>query len=233
MKELKREGHRKRVKDAYLNNPKMIESMSDHNMLELLLFYSIPRVDVKEVAYALMNRFGSLENVFNATPDELVTVDGIGENSAILISLVKHFHDRIKINQNSKTKKLTNFNVTAKYVSNLIGSSTVEKVIVISLDNDLNIIKTHFVADGTVNHAHVETADIIKRLLNDKASSVIIAHNHPKGSCEPSADDVNFTIKMLDMFRKISIRFIDHVIVNEHDCFCMSQECKYADYFDR
>lgn len=232
MGELKRDGHRKRVKDTYLENPEIIKSMSDHNMLEMLLFFSIPRRDVKEISYALMNHFGTLENIFNASPYELMEVDGVGENSAILISLIKQFDERIKRNHNQNVKKIDNCNALGKYVFNLLSGNQVESVILICLDNDLNIIKTHYIGSGTVNHVHIEPSEIVKCALNDKAASVVLAHNHPRGECFASAEDVNFTVKMLNMLRDLGIDFIDHVIVNEEKFMCMSGDIRYANYFD-
>ena len=112
MPEINRQQHRERVRKAYLNNS--FESMPDSNVLEMVLFYAIPRKDVKDVSYALINRFGSLEGVLSADIKELVKVEGVGENTAILINLIHNIDKRLDKNKNKSNASL--FTLPPKYV---------------------------------------------------------------------------------------------------------------------
>ncbi len=230
MAQLGRDGHRGRVKQAYLQTG--IDSLHDHNILELLLFYAIPRKDVKDIAYELINKFGSFENVFEANIDDLMSVKGVGENTAVLISLVSDINNRISLNKNSSVKALKNSELAREYVKNIIGRAKNEKVLVISLDNELGIIGSHIVSDGTVSCANVEPKKIIECVIKDNAASVIIAHNHPKGDSTPSDTDIAFTIEILQLLRKLGVKLNDHIIVGKKDICSMNSITKYMLYFE-
>lgn len=229
MAELNREGHRQRVKTAYLNNA--FDSMPDHNVLEMLLFYSIPRVDVKPIAYELINHFGSIENVFNASVSELTKVRGVGENTAILINLVKDINSRVAIRQNENIKTLDSYKSASMYVENLLKNQRVEKMLVVTLNNDLSVINHHFVAEGTVNHASIEPIKIIEHAISDRASSVILAHNHPNGNASPSMEDRSFTVELLGLLRKLNIKLNDHIIVGRNESLSMSMDPTCRNFF--
>lgn len=230
MAQLGRDGHRKRVKQSYLQTG--TDSLHDHNILEMLLFYSIPRKDVKDIAYDLINRFGTFENVFDANIDELMSVNGIGENTAALISLVSDINNRISLNRNNSVKALKDSELAREYVKNIIGGSKNEKVLVVSLDNELGIIGYHIVSDGTVSCANVEPKKIIECVIKDNAASVIIAHNHPRGDSTPSDTDIAFTIEILQLLRKLGIKLNDHIIVGKNDICSMNSITKYMLYFE-
>lgn len=229
MAELGRDGHRKRAKQSFLDGAG--PSMPDHNLLELLLFYSIPRRDVKPIAYNLINRFGSLKNVLCAPEGELMAVDGVGESTVILFKAIKALYERIELNKNKNIRVLENSDVTAEYAKNLLSSSDVERIVVISLNNNLGVINYHFVSSGTVNHTYVDPAKIIEYVLTDKAANVVIAHNHPDGDCIPSAADINFTLEIKGLLGKLGIRLIDHVIVTNDSARCMTSIASCANYF--
>jgi DNA repair protein RadC len=229
MQELGRGGHRQRTKQMFQDGDKY--NLPDQNLLELLLFYSIPRRDVKDISYNLINHFGTIENVLNASADELVKVNGIGENTAILINLVKAIYDKVELNRNNQIKCLDSAVLTANYAKNIVGNSPTEKFVVICLNNNLGVIKHHIVSTGTANRTFVEPAKIMEYALNDKASSVVLAHNHPSGECYPSASDINFTLEMQGILEKVGIRLLDHVIVTKTDSRCMTTMADYANYF--
>lgn len=230
MPELNREQHRKRVRQAYLNNS--FESMNDANILELILFYSIPRKDVKELSYALINRFGSLECVFEADIRELMKVEGVGENTAILINLFQNTRLRLEKNKNKKIKKLDNSDKAMLFAKNELGGLSKERVIVICLDNSLGIISVNDVSLGNASAAQVETYKIMECIFKDSASNVIIAHNHPKGEAKPSLEDVSFTLEIINICRKVNVRVNDHIVVGEDEVFSMANDIEFSMYFD-
>lgn len=229
MAELSREKHRNRVRESYLKDS--FDSLPDHNVLELILFYAIPRKDVKQITYDLMNTFGSLENVINADISELMNIKGIGENSAILISLFKNVNVRIAENRNKDMKKLTHFEASKQYVSNMLSPLTTEKVVVITLNNGLEIISCHTVSNGTVSCANVEPRKIMECALADKAAMLILGHNHPNVSYLPSKEDIEFTKKINEVLKPFDIKLADHVIVGVNGTLSMKNDVRYIDCF--
>lgn len=220
MQEMSREGHRKRAKEKLLETS--AENIYDYQLLEGLLFYSIPRMDVKPIAYELINHFGSVDGVLSASIDDLTKIDGIGENSATLIKLTKKICERAAINKNDSTTKITNYIEASQYVRNIIQHSEVERFLIVTLNNNMHVISNTVIAQGYSNHAKIEPYKIVNRALNDKATSIIIAHNHPYGKPLPSQADIEFTLKIISLLQPMQIKLCDHIIVGEKDCCSMS-----------
>ncbi len=221
-------GHRKRLKEKYKSDN---NSLYDYELLELLLTYSIPRKDVKPIAKDLINHFGSFENIFSAKPELLMQVDGIGENSALLISLLNTINCKIRKNRNTNIKELNNSNETKEYFNNLLKDEKNEKIAVLSLDNSNRIISCRIISEGTVNLIEFSPRKIIEAVITDNASNVIISHNHPFGNAEPSAQDIDFTLKTRDLLRPLGINLFDHIIVGEKDVFSMRSSLRFVHYF--
>ncbi|HOQ36728.1 MAG TPA: DNA repair protein RadC [Acetivibrio sp.] len=205
------EGHRKRLKERFLKEG--LDSFEQHQVLELLLFFSIPRRDTNEIAHALLNKFGSLSGVFEADPEDLKKVAGIGENSAFLLSLIpdlsrRYFNDkwRDKPELNSSSK-------AGQYAITLFMGRIYEVFYVICLDSQNRVNYAEMVHEGTINESPVYPRLIVETALRHKANSVILAHNHPGGSLSPSAADIEATRKIVAALEAISIKVVDHIIV--------------------
>lgn len=229
MQEMSRDGHRKRARDKVLETS--AENIQDYQLLECLLFYSIPRMDVKPIAYELINHFGSVDGVLSASIDDLTKIDGIGENSASLIKLSKKICERAAINKNNSVERITDYIEAIQYTRNILKYSEVEKFLVITLNNNMQVISNTVIAKGYSNHAKIEPYKIINRALNDKATSIIIAHSHPYGPPIPSQADIDFTVKIISLLRPMKIKLCDHIIVGEQDCFSMSIMPEMAEHF--
>lgn len=225
-----RDGHRKRIRENYRSNG--INGMADHNIVELLVSFSVTRKDVKETAYNLINHFGSLENIMQASPEELMAVKGVGEITATLIPLVQDINRRIDENKNNNTKILSSTEITKTYFTNLLSSETKENVLLTTLDNSNRIIATHKIGNGSVNSSMISNREILAALLRDNATSAIVAHNHPAGAPTPSAMDTNFTVELLNVLRRIDVSLLDHIIVGENETLSMKSVAKYSLYFD-
>lgn len=230
MQELSRYGHRQRMRNNYLKNG--TTAMEDHQILELFLSLVIPQKDVKPLAYDLINHFGSLEAVFNASAQQLMEINGIGECTAVALSLVNDINCRVNANHNQIITHLDNSQKARDYVKNAIGSSRFEQVIVITLNNDLAILGCHCVSDGTVNCATVQPKKVVECVIKDNASSVIIAHNHPNGDPTPSMADLNFTLEVLGILRKIGVNLNDHIVACAHKALSLNSDSRYMMYFD-
>lgn len=222
-------GHRNRIKAKYLENSANL--VYDYEVLELLLTYSIPRRDVKPAAKALLERFGSLDKVFSASKEQLCAVNGIGENSAILIKLVTDLQSRCAKCRNLKVKYLANENDAKDYFANLLSADLNERFLLASLDNSGRIIGCHTIASGDINHIDINPRNIVETVLLDNASRVVMAHNHPFGTEEPSVNDIDFTLNVRNILSSVNVRLTDHIIVGESGCLSMRSDRRFSRYF--
>ena len=226
---MSRDGHRQRLKKQFDFGEGA--NLPDHQLLELLLFYSIPRIDTKPIAYNLINRFGTLENVFKADKDALLDVEGVGENTVALIKLFNSIKIRNNENRNIKAKKISDAGMACKYAKNVLSEYAAERVIIITMRSNNEIIGCHTVSKGCASFSPVDTTELVKQTLNDNASKVIIAHNHPTGNTEPSGNDIEFTLSVISLLRKFNVTVLDHIIVGKDEALSMANVKEYKRYF--
>ncbi|NLD48434.1 MAG: DNA repair protein RadC [Clostridiaceae bacterium] len=205
------EGHRKRLKERFLREG--LDNFEQHQILELVLFFSIPRKDTNEIAHNLLLKYGSLSGVFEAEFKDLIDTPQIGENTAFLLTLIpdlarRYFNDkwRDKKELNSSTK-------AGEYAATLFTGRQYEALFVISLDAQNKVNYAELVHEGTINEAPVYPRMIVESALRHKANSVILAHNHPGGSLSPSRADIEATERIRAALEGISIKVVDHIIV--------------------
>ncbi len=223
------EKHRERVRENFMKNG--LETFQPHNMLELLLFFSIPVKDTNEIAHNLINRFGSLSEVFDADYEKLLEVDGVGERSAMLIKLVPElFREYEKDKLNDKDVRLNSSELVAEYMSRYFKGLTEERLYLLCLDKNCKVLSVDLISEGTINATMINNRKIVESAILSKAASVILIHNHPSGVTAPSKNDINVTIDMADMLKSVGIRFSDHIIIGYGDdffSFRASQKWKY------
>lgn len=214
------EGHRKRMKERFIKSG--LDDFAPHNILELLLFYSIPRGDTNPVAHRLIDTFGSLSGVFDATPEELAKVDGVGENSAILISMIPQIA-RKYLEDKADTANIVGgcSDIGAFLLPKFVGRTN-EALMMVSIDNKNKIISCSVVAEGTVDSAKVSRRKIMEEAMKVKATRVILAHNHPCGVAVPSSEDVIMTKEIGRLFAQVGIELVDHIIVANDDYVSMA-----------
>ena len=203
--------HRKHTKDRFLSEG--LDSFEPHNVLELLLFYSIPQKDTNETAHMLINRFGSLSAVFDAPYDDLLTVPGISEHSATLIKLIPAISRRYAMEKNSKVTKLSSIEDIGKYLVARYLGVTEETVLLLLLDNKFGLIDCVKVHEGSVNSSAITMRKLIETALFKRASMVVLAHNHPSGVALHSSDDLFTTQQVKRAFDLVEIGMLAHIIV--------------------
>lgn len=208
---LSREGHRERMRKSFLAGN--AETLPDHNLLELFLSIIIPRKDVKQLSYDLINDFGSLENVMNAAPEDLMAIDGIGESTAVAIACVRMIYKRIEKNRNNNVRKINSTKQAMEFCENELCMEKIEKVLLITLANDGTVLNSYIVSEGSVNMSEVNTKRILACVLKDNAASIILAHNHPGASACPSASDIDLTISIKHTLKTLNLELLDHIIV--------------------
>lgn len=211
------EGHRNRLKTRFLENG--LDSFQPHNILELLLFYSIPRKDTNDIAHELIEKFGSLSGVLDANIEDLIQVNNITENSATLIKLIPAISRAYLIDKVSHTKKINNVELVKEYLISLFHGEKNEAVYALFLNNSLDLIGHQKIHEGSVNSSLIDARKVMEHVFKANASMVIIAHNHPNGTAFPSMEDVQTTSNLMKIFQPFNIPIVEHFVVNEFDCY--------------
>lgn len=213
-------GHRKRLRERFNNSP---ESFEDYELLELLLSYSIPRIDTKPKAKALLEKFGNLHSVLNASNDELLTIKGVSENSVTLIKLLSELNSRREASVILSKTKLPSPSDALKFVRSKIESSKNELFLVIYLNTRNRVIAYETINEGTVDRTVVYPRNIVKEALRNNASALILAHNHPSGECDPSAHDITLTDAIIKALKTIDVSILDHLIIGAGNHFSFAE----------
>lgn len=220
--------HRQRLKQRFLNEG--LSTFDKHQILELLLFYAIPQQDTNELAHRLIDHFGSLSEVLNASFDKLIEVKGIKDNSAILLSMMPHLF-RAYTDDLINIERISGRNEIENYIYNTLCSETYEKVLLLCLDNRFSIIKSETIGEGSVSFSSIDKRRVIELCLRHNATSAIIAHNHPRGLAIPSAADLRTTMDLRRALSIIDVNLIDHVIVATDDYISVAKSDKFGDIF--
>lgn len=214
------EGHRKRMKERFMKSG--LDDFAPHNVLELLLFYSIPRGDTNPIAHRLIDAFGSLSGVFDATPEELMKVSGVGESTAILISMIPQMARKYLEDKADAVNVVGGCGDIGAYLLPKFIGRTNEALMMVSIDNKNKVISCSVVAEGTVDSAKVSRRKVMEEAMKVKATRVILAHNHPRGVAVPSAEDVAMTREIGRLFAQVGIELVDHIIIADDDYVSMA-----------
>lgn len=209
------DGHRARKKEQFRTHG--LDAFADHEALELLLFYAIPRVDTNPVAHRLIERFGSLDGVLSAPPEELEKVEGVGESAATLLSLILPLVRRSRMTASKKPVILGTTQAAGEYFVDLFFGMREERLYEACLDAKGKLLRCAKVADGSVDAVSVNIRVIVENALKCGASAVVLSHNHPSGVALPSEDDNATTLAVYDALRTVDIRLLDHIIVADDD----------------
>ena len=222
------DGHRKRVRQAFLNRD--IDSMPEHEILELILFYAYSRRDTNEIAHRLIKTFGNLDAVMNAAYEDLLSVKDVGENAATLIVLFSRFSKRYMKNLSALKKDFTDEEITEHLKARFHGERS-EVVVAIFCDSRGQYINTYEIDRGTSTETAFRPRELAEAAIRCGASKMILSHNHPQGFAVPSSADLRATIDLKDVFEQLDIQLLDHIIVAEDDCFSMKNSKNYGHLF--
>jgi DNA repair protein RadC len=205
------EGHRERVKNRYLSEG--LDAFEDHQVLEMLLFYCIPRRDTNELAHRMIAEFGSLAGLFEADPKEISKRCKVSENTAILVSLIPPLARRYFTARWGDKPALNSSSKAGKYCVSLLAGRTYEVFYALCMNAQNRLIYAALVQEGTLSEAPVYPRLVVEAALRHKAYCVLLAHNHPGGSLQPSRADIDLTGKVAKALEPISVAVIDHIIV--------------------
>ena len=204
-------GHRKRLRERFFREG--LENFQNHEKLELLLGYAIPRRNVNEIAHRLINKFGGFSRVLDASKEDLMKVGGITESTATLITSIPQFAKAYRLDKWKTKPNLANSYTAGKFASELFACSIYEEAYVICLDNMGNLINYEKITEGTINETPLYPRLVVEVALRNKANKVVVAHNHPSGTLEPSWSDRKITEKIEMALENIDITLMDHIIV--------------------
>ena len=215
------EGHRQRMKERFLTGG--LDSFSDHEIVELLLFYALPYRDTNSLAHTLVNQFGGWTRVLEADYQDLLSVPGVTPHVATLLTLAGQSARRYHKDSTGTVRQLFDTEAIVDYVVPWFLGAKNESVLLVSLDNKRKLLNVTRIFEGSVNSAQFNVRLAVQQALRDNATQVVLAHNHPNGFAFPSSADVSTTQYVAEVFRPLDIRLIDHLVVSEGDCLCMSQ----------
>lgn len=209
-------GHRERLKKRFLN--KGIESFEDHEILEMLLFYSISRRDTNPIAHSLCEKFGTLSKVFDANFDELMQVKGISEHSALLIKIIPQLCQRYTADKTlAKRMNLSTTRAMTEFSKTLFVGKNHEEFYVICMDSYSKLLTYKKISEGTLNATMLDLRQLAATVIHHNASRVFVTHNHPSGTSLPSSADIESTKRILNLLNSIGVVFDDHIIVSDKD----------------
>lgn len=205
-------GHRQRLRSKFLQAG--TAGLHDYELLELLLTYAIPRRDVKPLAKELLRHFESINGLMNAKNEELCQVDGVGENAAALILLLKAFGSKYLEERIQKANLLQTPSEVIRFARMKIGGNAKETFMIIHLGSQDQLLAYDCFSEGTVNRVAIYQREVIELCLKRKTVAAILVHNHPSGFCEPSEEDFKLTGVLAGALRAVSIQLYDHIIVS-------------------
>lgn len=204
-------GHRARLRQRLLDGG--AEALAEHEVIEYLLMTAIPRKDVKPLAKSLLQRFGGLAGVLNADPRSLAAHPGMGETSAASLKIVALAARRLARAEVRAKPVIGSWQALIDYLTIDMAHLTVERVRVLFLNAQNMLIHDEHVGDGSIDEAAIHPREVIRRALDLGATALILVHNHPSGSPEPSRADVQITNRIAEAGRLLGITVHDHVII--------------------
>jgi DNA repair protein RadC len=204
-------GHRERLRERAMGAG--VGALPDYELLEIYLFRTRGRGDVKPTAKALLARFGSLAGVAGASIEELKTVPGVGEAVALDLKLLHEATVRIAKAPVTKRTAISSWSALVAYVRIALAHESREQFRVLFLDKKNQLIADEVMNRGTVDHAPVYPREVMRRALELAASAIILVHNHPSGDPSPSGADVDMTRQIIEAGRSLRIAVHDHLVV--------------------
>lgn len=214
-------GHRQRLKERFLREG--LDNFTDVQALELALFYAIPRKDTNPIAHALLDHFGSLDQVLDAPVEELAKVPGMGEGAAVFLRLITEMGRYYLVSRGTQNKVLPTLEDCANYLIPFFHGRRVETVFLLCLDAKCKVLCCKEVGEGSVNSAGISVRKIVETALGANASAVVLSHNHPSGVAIPSGEDVQTTRRIAMALQAVDVQLVDHIVVADADYVSMVQ----------
>lgn len=221
-------GHRARVREEFRQNG--LEHFPDHKMLELLLFYVIPREDTNPIGHRLLERFDSLSGAFDAPMELLTKVEGVGQETATLIKLIPALCQAYLDDKVDHIHRLHGYKEAKEYVRYKFLGKDQEMILLVCMAANGKIMLCDWMAQGTSQQVLLQPAEIARIALRSGAVKVLLAHNHPDGFCNPSSQDLRTTSILFEELHRIGVELTDHIIVAPDDVYSMVENNMFPAY---
>jgi DNA repair protein RadC len=219
------DGHRQRLKERF--RVEGLDHFEDRHVLELLLFFCVPRRDTAPIAQALLDHFETLPQVLEATAEELEKVPGVGYNVSTLLTLTTELARYHQVKRTAPTKILNTTKLCGDYLLSRFHGRRNETVFLLCLDAKCKVLACKEVGEGSVNSASIPIRRVVEMALGANATTVVLAHNHPSGLALPSADDIQTTRRMALALEAVEITLADHIVVADDDYVSLAQSGFY------
>ena len=220
------DGHRQRLRNRF--RAEGLDHFDEHQVLELLLCYVIPRKDTNPIAHELLGRFGGLCQVLEARPEELAKVPGMGEAAATFLSLITSVGRYYLVNRTLQETILPTIEKCGQYLVPHFYGRRNETVFLLCLDAKCKVLCCKEMGEGSVTSAGVPVRRIVETALGVNATSVILAHNHPSGFALPSGEDIQTTRRVAMALDAVEIGLVDHIVVADDDFVSLVQSGLYS-----
>ena len=214
------QGHRRRMRERFLKTEQ--QGCQPHELLEILLYYGIPRVDTNPIAHELMNRFGSLHSVLSADPDQLKQVRGMTETAACLITLLRAMY-ACDAEESYQGVPMESFAGICDYFARLYRFERRETVRAAFLDKHLKLLSGEIIGEGHPTGSAFSVRRLTERAHAAGSNVIVLAHNHPHGSAAPSDTDIAVTRQLAETLRSCGISLADHVIVGDGEAVSLRE----------
>ena len=216
-------GHRERIREQYKSHG--ADAFLDHQFLELLLTYAIPRRDTNELAHVLLERFGCLEGVVTAEVGQLMLVDGVGEGAAVFLRMQGDLFRRLRLHRLADARgavRLSSPVVAARYAVSQLSLNTYETVLVVCLNAKKMVQSCERIIGGSLVEAQIYPRNIAEVALLKRAHGILLIHNHPSGDPTPSHADAETTESVRSALESIGVQLFDHIIVGGEHAYSFS-----------
>ena len=218
-------GHRERLRQRFRREG--LDNFDELYVLELLLFYCISRKDTNQLAHELLDHFGSLTAVLDASPEELEKVDGVGPSVSTFLSLITQVGRYYQVKRSEPGAILRTIEQCGNFLVPYFFGREIETVFLLCLDAKCKVLCCKKVGEGSVNSANIPVRRIVEIALGANATTVVLAHNHPSGLAIPSADDVKTTSRIASALETVEITLADHIVVSGDDFVSIAQSQYY------
>ena len=207
-------GHRERLRERFSRSG--LDDFADHEVLELLLTYAIPRVDVNATAHHLIERFGSVAGAMDALSEELCEIQGIGPAAAQFLTMLPCVFRRYALNKCEPGEPMDTLAKIGEFLHAKYTGITFERVYLLLFDNSMRLIDCCHLDDGAVNSSKVTVRRVVELCMFKHASCAVLAHNHPMGLAIPSGADIEVTRSVENALEAVGMNFLEHIIVTEN-----------------
>ncbi len=224
--------HRKRVRKEFLANG-FNSDTPPHKIVEMMLFYSIPRVDTNETAHLLMDNFGSISKLIDARPEDIMKVKGAGENTAIFLKFIRFIANYYVNEKHSGTKRFNHIDEICSFLFDKYLGFKNEVIAITSLDNSGGYLGFDIIGEGDIASVGISARQVIEIVIKRNAAAIILSHNHPGGRAIPSNEDLQATAVIADALRRIDVVLLDHIIIVDDDYVSLKSSHQYRYIFEQ